>query len=178
MGELDEPYRDLADIVLPVRDNGRGIAPDLLPRVFDQFCQVAGQAKPVTGGLGIGLALVKSLVELHGGSVTAFSDCPGSVCEFVVRLPALATPGRLCFEMALVCDRGLVYSAGGVRAFWNRTVPSTTPVCGCGDTFVSKGLAETNRWRLPAPARRLRNKAGADTSYSTSFLGVEDDGSG
>jgi signal transduction histidine kinase len=81
---------EAGEIVLRVRDNGRGIAPDLLPRVFDLFYQVPGQGKPATGGLGIGLALVKSLVELHGGSVAAFSDGPGTGCEFVVRLPALA----------------------------------------------------------------------------------------
>ena len=77
-------------VVLRVRDNGRGIEPDLLPRVFELFYQVPGQGRPATGGLGIGLALVKSLVELHGGSVAAFSDGPGTGCEFVVRLPACA----------------------------------------------------------------------------------------
>jgi signal transduction histidine kinase len=77
-------------VVLRVRDNGRGIAPDLLPRVFGLFHQIPGPAAPGTGGLGIGLALVKSLVELHGGSVTAHSDGPGTGSEFVVRLPACA----------------------------------------------------------------------------------------
>jgi signal transduction histidine kinase len=75
-------------IVLRVRDNGRGIAPDLLPRVFDPFHQIRGPAAWGTGGLGVGLALVKSLVELHGGSVAAQSDGPGTGSEFVVRLPA------------------------------------------------------------------------------------------
>jgi signal transduction histidine kinase len=74
-------------IVLRVRDNGRGISPDRLSRVFDRFYQIPGQG---TGGLGIGLALVKSLVELHGGSVVASSDGPGTGSEFVVRLPARA----------------------------------------------------------------------------------------
>jgi signal transduction histidine kinase len=78
---------EAGQIVLRVRDNGRGIAPDLLPRVFDLFHQIPGQG---TGGLGIGLALVKSLVELHGGSVAARSDGPGSGSEFVVRLPVCA----------------------------------------------------------------------------------------
>jgi signal transduction histidine kinase len=77
-------------IVLRVRDNGRGVAPDLLPRLFDLFYQIPGPGNQGTGGLGIGLALVKSLVELHGGSVAAFSDGPGTGSEFVVRLPALA----------------------------------------------------------------------------------------
>jgi signal transduction histidine kinase len=73
--------------VLRVRDDGRGIAPGLLPRVFDLFRQAPGGA----GGLGVGLALVKELVELHGGSVAAHSDGPGTGSEFVVCLPARAT---------------------------------------------------------------------------------------
>jgi signal transduction histidine kinase len=72
--------------VLRVRDNGRGIAPDLLPRVFDPFWQ--GPENNGARGLGLGLALVKSLVELHGGSVAARSDGPGAGAEFIVRLPA------------------------------------------------------------------------------------------
>jgi len=84
---------EAGQVVLHVRDNGPGIDPELLPRVFDQFYQVPG--RPSTGGLGIGLALVKSLVELHGGSVAAFSDGPGTGCEFVVRLPAARSPGHV-----------------------------------------------------------------------------------
>ncbi len=74
-------------IVLRVQDNGRGIAPALLTRVFDRFHQIPGPTAQRTGGIGIGLALVKSLVELHGGSVAAYSDGPGTGAEFVVRLP-------------------------------------------------------------------------------------------
>jgi signal transduction histidine kinase len=74
-------------IQISVRDNGRGIASDILPRIFDLFVQ--GQRSPdrAEGGLGLGLALVRSLVELHGGSVAAHSDGPGRGSEFVVRLP-------------------------------------------------------------------------------------------
>jgi signal transduction histidine kinase len=81
---------EAGQVILRVRDNGRGIAQDLLPRVFDLFYQIPGPGAHGTGGLGIGLALVKSLVELHGGSVAAFSDGPGTGSEFVVRLPARA----------------------------------------------------------------------------------------
>jgi signal transduction histidine kinase len=75
-------------IVLRVRDNGRGIAPDLLPRVFDAFWQVPEAGKNGAAGLGLGLALVKSLVEMYGGSVAARSEGPGTGAEFIVRLPA------------------------------------------------------------------------------------------
>jgi signal transduction histidine kinase len=81
---------ETGQVVLRVRDNGRGIAQDQLPRLFDLFYQVPGPGPRGTGGLGIGLALVKSLVEAHGGSVAACSDGPGSGAEFVVRLPVRA----------------------------------------------------------------------------------------
>jgi signal transduction histidine kinase len=81
---------EAGQLVLRVRDNGRGIAPALLPRLFDRFYQVPGQRSRGPGGLGIGLALVKTVVELHGGSVTAASDGPGTGSEFTVRLPSCA----------------------------------------------------------------------------------------
>jgi signal transduction histidine kinase len=75
-------------IVLRVRDNGRGIAPELLPQMFELFRQGPEHGNKRTVGLGLGLALVKSLVELHKGSVEAHSDGPGTGTEFIVRLPA------------------------------------------------------------------------------------------
>ena len=82
-GELESEQ-----VVVRVRDNGRGIDPQRLPVVFDMRRPLDARASPGIGGLGIGLALVKSLVELHGGSVAAFSDGPLAGAEFVVRLPA------------------------------------------------------------------------------------------
>jgi signal transduction histidine kinase len=79
-------------VVLRVRDNGRGIAPELLPRVFDLFRQGPAAGTHGRVGLGIGLALVKTVVEQHGGSVSARSDGPGTGAEFTVRLPACACP--------------------------------------------------------------------------------------
>ena len=77
-----------AEAVLRVRDNGIGIAPELLPRVFDLFTQAERSLDRSQGGLGIGLSLVRRLVELHGGTVEAFSQ-PGRGSEFVVRLPVM-----------------------------------------------------------------------------------------
>jgi PAS domain S-box-containing protein len=75
------------DVIVTVKDSGIGIVPEVLPRIFDIF----SQAKPALvwsqGGLGIGLSLVKGLVELHGGSVEARSEGPARGSEFVVRLP-------------------------------------------------------------------------------------------
>jgi PAS domain S-box-containing protein len=73
--------------VVAVRDNGVGIPPTALPRLFDIFSQVAAHQERSQGGLGIGLSLVRGLVELHGGSVEAQSDGPGTGSEFIVRLP-------------------------------------------------------------------------------------------
>ncbi len=74
------------EVVIRVRDNGIGIAPELLPKVFDLFTQADQTLSRSRGGLGIGLTLVRSLVELHDGRVTAHSGGPGQGSEFVVWL--------------------------------------------------------------------------------------------
>ena len=79
-----------------MRDNGIGIAADQLPRLFDMFAQVDTSLERSRDGLGIGLTLVKTLVEMHGGTVEARSDGLGRGSEFTVRLPILTErPGRL-----------------------------------------------------------------------------------
>jgi PAS domain S-box-containing protein len=80
--------REGPDMVIRIRDDGEGITPELLPNVFNLFVQGAQTVARSGGGLGLGLALVKSFVSLHGGTVTAASDGPGRGSEFVVRLPA------------------------------------------------------------------------------------------
>jgi signal transduction histidine kinase len=87
--------RDGATALLRVTDTGAGIPPEMLDRVFDMFTQVDSSLARSQGGLGIGLTLVKTLVELHGGTVAAHSPGPGRGSEFVVRLPLSATPGPL-----------------------------------------------------------------------------------
>jgi signal transduction histidine kinase/ActR/RegA family two-component response regulator len=84
--------RDGDAVTVAVRDDGRGIPDELLPRVFDLFMQVDRGADRAQGGLGIGLTLVRSLVEMHGGRVHARSGGPGLGSEFVVRLPLCADP--------------------------------------------------------------------------------------
>lgn len=82
--------REPKDVVISVRDTGIGIAPEKLPDVFQLFTQVDRQAGRAQGGLGIGLTLVKSLTEMHGGEVRAHSPGLGQGSEFVVRLPLAA----------------------------------------------------------------------------------------
>ena len=80
-------------VEIVVSDTGQGIAPDVLPHVFERFRQADSSTTRKHGGLGLGLSLVKHLVELHGGSVTAHSDGDGRGATFVVTLPvAIADP--------------------------------------------------------------------------------------
>jgi PAS domain S-box-containing protein len=78
-----------SEVVVSVRDTGIGIPADALPRIFEMFSQVDQSIERSAGGLGIGLALVKGLAEMHGGSVAAESAGPGEGSTFIVRLPAL-----------------------------------------------------------------------------------------
>jgi PAS domain S-box-containing protein len=79
--------RDGDDVVVSVKDHGIGIAADQLPTIFDMFAQVDRSLERSQGGLGIGLTLVKRLVEMHGGTVVARSEGPNLGAELIVRLP-------------------------------------------------------------------------------------------
>ena len=89
--------REDALVVIRVRDSGMGITPELRTRIFDLFTQGVRTLDRAEGGLGIGLTVVRRMVELHGGDVTARSDGPGLGSTFTVRLPhiAAARPGNV-----------------------------------------------------------------------------------
>jgi signal transduction histidine kinase len=88
-------YYERGEVVLRVRDTGIGISPEMLPRVFELFVQKDPFLARSEGGLGVGLTLARTLVELHGGSINAYSDGLGRGSEFVVRLPAVfSAPAR------------------------------------------------------------------------------------
>jgi PAS domain S-box-containing protein len=90
-------WQESQEAVVSVRDTGLGIEPQMLPRVFDMFTQ----AVPGQGGLGIGLSLTRSLVQLHGGSVEARSDGLGKGSEFIIRLPLGRPPEPAAPDAAL-----------------------------------------------------------------------------
>jgi PAS domain S-box-containing protein len=84
------------EALVSVKDTGVGIPPHMLPKVFEMFTQVDRSLEKSHGGLGIGLSIVKRLVEMHGGTVEARSEGQGSGCEFLIRLPIALTlvPGQ------------------------------------------------------------------------------------
>jgi CheY-like chemotaxis protein len=92
-----------AQLVLRVKDDGTGLAPELLPRIFEPFVQGPQGLDRATGGLGVGLAVAHSIVTMHGGTIEAHSDGVGRGSEFVVRLPlgaagAVAAPSERTIE--------------------------------------------------------------------------------
>jgi two-component system CheB/CheR fusion protein len=87
-----EVRREGSWAVITVRDDGVGISRDMIDSVFDLFVQASRTLDRAAGGLGVGLTLVRSLVNMHGGSVEAYSDGEGQGAEFVVRLPLVTVP--------------------------------------------------------------------------------------
>jgi PAS domain S-box-containing protein len=99
--------------IIRVRDNGIGIPREMLPRIFDMFAQVDTALGRSQGGLGIGLTLVRSLVEMHHGTVEAQSEGAGKGSEFIVRLPVAAE--RLSIHPAQPQEGGLYTPQGAAR---------------------------------------------------------------
>ena len=106
--------------VLTVADTGVGISPEMLPTVFDMYVQADRTLDRAQGGLGIGLALVRRLVELHGGTVAAASEGEGHVSTFTLRLVqelsnAASLPVSMPVERRIGCRRN---AARGPDASW------------------------------------------------------------
>jgi PAS domain S-box-containing protein len=102
-----------SEVLVSVKDNGIGIEKSLLPNIFELFSQGERSSDRSQGGLGLGLSLVKSLVELHGGSVSAQSSGPGGGSAFTVRLPRLAR--NTDAPLASHVKRELPFQAGSLR---------------------------------------------------------------
>jgi signal transduction histidine kinase len=179
--------------VVSVRDSGEGISADMLSRVFDLFAQGHPAASHAKGGLGIGLTLVRQLVELHGGAVEAFSEGPGHGSEFVVTLPLLAkgearTESGPSFDVfdhrfegrrVLVVDDnadgadslGLLLEMLGVEV---RVVYSGQAALAALDTFqpsvvlLDIGMPETDGYEV---ARQMRHRAGSQNLTIVAITG-------
>jgi|HubBroStandDraft_1064217.scaffolds.fasta_scaffold04706_3 two-component system CheB/CheR fusion protein len=91
-------------VTIEVRDNGPGVSPELLPHIFDLFVQGERSLDRSQGGLGIGLSIVKRLVEMHQGTVSAASEGIGRGCAFSIRLPRMAAPHRAAADR--ICTTG------------------------------------------------------------------------
>jgi len=102
-------------VTVAVRDNGVGIAPEVLPYIFDLFTQAERTPDRSQGGLGIGLALVKSLVALHGGTVHAFSDGLGQGSEFSISLPCVVRAPTRTPDAGAAGAAGAVQDNGNLR---------------------------------------------------------------
>jgi PAS domain S-box-containing protein len=91
---------DTEQAVVRVRDTGRGIEPEMMPRLFDMFVQGRSPLKRVEAGLGIGLAIGRKVAELHGGSLEAHSDGLGKGCQFTLKLPLATSQSEPTLESA------------------------------------------------------------------------------
>ena len=105
--------RDGDAVVIRVKDEGSGIAADVLPRVFELFFQGPQPTNGADAGMGVGLTIAKNLVEMHGGTIAATSDGPGRGAEFVIRLPRMT-------EIDVLTDRGSLGELPGAEAEMRR----------------------------------------------------------
>ncbi len=104
-----------SDVLVTVKDNGIGIAPELLPKLFDMFVQADQTLSRSRGGLGIGLTVVRSLVEMHEGTVSVHSDGPGTGSEFTFRIP-------LAESSAVAVAKTKVHPEGPARTLPRRRI--------------------------------------------------------
>ncbi|MGZ6098358.1 MAG: hybrid sensor histidine kinase/response regulator, partial [Myxococcaceae bacterium] len=136
---------------LTVSDTGQGIRPDFLPHVFERFRQADATATRVHGGLGLGLAIVRHLVELHGGTVAANSPGEGQGATFTVRLP-LALPAQLEHPLLEMAPASTRVDLSGLRLLVVVDEPDTRAML--ASTLVAHGAEgvqlqdaeETLRW--------------------------------
>ncbi|HRO61574.1 MAG TPA: hybrid sensor histidine kinase/response regulator, partial [Burkholderiaceae bacterium] len=149
--------RERGEFVLEVADTGQGIAPDMLEHIFDRFRQVDTSSKRRQGGLGLGLALVRHIVEMHGGSVRAFSEGEGRGSTFVATFPVMAASPDHGFDLvgpAPVGDTAAIASDAGTGA----------PAAGMQTTESSTTGTAAD---LPASATSTIASAGNETLHGT-----------
>ena len=155
---------------ITIIDNGRGITREFLPHVFERFRQQEGGSTRMHGGLGLGLSIVRQLVELHGGTVSAFSEGEGLGATFTVRLPMAALRGRTSSASATPSldaqSIGCPPDLEGVRVLLvddqedaREMLRSMLEVCGCR-VRLAASAAECLRLLAAAPADVLVSDIG------------------
>ena len=187
--------REGANAVVRVRDTGIGMSAELKSRVFDLFVQGDRSLDRAEGGLGIGLTLVKRLVELHGGSVEALSEGPGQGSEFIFRLPLLdeatksaetqahATKPPVVRRRVLIVDdnRDSAHTMAALFMAWGHEVRTAYDGPSAVDSarefrpeaiFLDLGLPGMNGYDV---AQRLRETAGASFPLLVAFTGYGQD---
>jgi len=186
--------RDGDAVAVRVRDRGLGIEPDFLPHVFDHFARSRRAEESASQGLGLGLTLVRKLVEMHGGSVSAQSEGPGKGTEFRVRLPLAGEPAAGAgapaspespgedeerrLRVLLVDDHEeAVKALGTLLELWGHEVrvaldgPSALDAAGelrPELVLLDIGLPEMDGWEV---ARRLRQLPGAAGAVLVALTG-------
>jgi PAS domain S-box-containing protein len=149
-------------IMIEVIDTGIGIQPEVLPKIFDAFQQGSGDVTKQFGGLGLGLAITKVLVQLHGGSITAESAGPGRGSRFTVQLPLVAEPSRVTSVSGNtpVGGSGLAYSSSsGLAHIVGSGLSNVAGSAGRGvPDYIgnSSGLAATAAAAVAAKRERRR----------------------
>ena len=162
-------------IAIHVKDDGVGIGPDLLPVLFELFVQGERSLDRSQGGLGIGLTLVRSLVELHGGQVTVFSQGVARGSEFVVRLPIAPSPSPV---PAQTPEAPLAASASaGASWSWTTTWTWPTPRPPCsGPSAMKSGppaaVSKPSSWRRTSLPTRCSSTSASRGSTVTKLPAV------
>ena len=157
-----------SQVEIVVSDNGEGISADVLPFVFDRFRQADSTSTRSHGGLGIGLSLVRHLVDLHGGRVTAESPGLGRGATFTVALPvALAGPASRTVEDGM----GLSPSLGGLRIL---VVDDDTDGLDLARTILTAASAEVRTCASAAAAREILKRWDADVMLTDIEMPGED----
>lgn len=108
-------YREGSQACIAITDTGEGMAADVVPHIFEAFCQGDPSTTRRHGGLGLGLAIVKQLVTAHGGTVGVISDGPGKGATFVVRLPARSAIPAVRTSSVLTSDERALPRLDGLR---------------------------------------------------------------
>jgi len=173
-GRVEVRLRRVAsNVVLSVLDSGKGIAPEFLPHLFERFRQADSSSTRSYGGLGVGLAIVRHVVELHGGAVRATSDGEGRGATFIVTLPALpATDARPPAGEPIDRLEPTTYPA--LEGLHVLVVDDEPDTCDLLATLLSRCGAETRTACSAAEARNLFGRWKVDVLVSDLGMPGED----